>query len=483
MMKKKIALGLVCIIVLVGLFNVYKPLPDGLSVDGEVFSVPNSSVVFFSDLTYVDSNNERVSNQEIFDEVFSMIENAENFILVDMFLFNDFKGKEDTAYRELSGELTQKLIAKKEEDPDINIIFITDPFNGVYGAIESPHLSSLTSAGVNVVETNLYKLRDSNPLYSSMWRSFLQFLPVDFIKLPNPFVAGGQKVSLKTYLTLLNFKANHRKVIVADYVSQDSGGNTILKMSSLVTSANPHDGSSAHSNVALRVDDHIWKDVLESEFAVMNYSGGEDVSVDYGAYMDEEGEVSVQLLTEMKIKNAVTYSIDQTTSGDYIKLLMFYFSDREIVKSLKDAQSRGVDIQIILDPNKDAFGREKNGVPNVAVARELKKFDPDLKLKWCSTYGEQCHSKILIVGRGDIEEMFVGSANFTKRNIHDYNLETNIKVSGESVQAIRDAKKYFDTIWKNENGTYSLEYEAYKDESWIKYLQYRIMEKTGMSSF
>ena len=79
--------------------------------------------------------------------------------------------------------------------------------------------------------------------------------------------------------------------------------------------------------------------------------------------------------------------------------------------------------------------------------------------------------------------MFVGSANFTKRNIHDYNLETNVKVSGNSVQAIQQAKKYFDKIWNNKDANYSLDYQEHEDESWLKYIQYRIMEKTGMSSF
>jgi len=482
-MKKKLAITIIAGIFLVGIFNIYKPLPDGLSTEGNIFNVPNDSVIFLSDLTYLNSDNERVSDQEIFDEVFLMIEKAENFILIDMFLFNDFKGKEGDSYRKLSSELTQKLIDKKNEKPKINIIFITDPFNQVYGGVESEQLSRLTSAGIDVVETNLYKLRDSNPIYSSVWRSVLQFLPVDFIKLPNPFVEEGPKVGLKKYFSLLNFKANHRKVIVADYTSVDSEGNQMLKMSSLVTSANPHDGSSAHSNVAVKINDYIWRDILESEFAVINFSGDIDMTLNYDLYKDSDGDVKVQLLTEKKIKKSIVDSIDQTNSGDYIKLLMFYFSDREIVKSIKKAHARGVDVEIVLDPNKDAFGREKNGVPNVAVAREFKKLDSDFKLRWCNTNGEQCHSKILIVGRGDTEEMFVGSANFTKRNIHDYNLETNVKVSGNSVQAIQQAKKYFDKIWNNKDANYSLDYQEHEDESWLKYIQYRIMEKTGMSSF
>ncbi len=149
----------------------------------------------------------------------------------------------------------------------------------------------------------------------------------------------------------------------------------------------------------------------------------------------------------------------------------------------KSAHKRGVDVKVILDPNKDAFGREKNGVPNVSVSREFKKMSSDFQLRWCNTSGEQCHSKLTIVSFSDSEEMFIGSANLTKRNISDYNLETNIKISGKDVGSIFEAKSYFNMIWENEMNEFSLNYEIYKDESIIKYIQYRIMEKTGASSF
>ncbi len=50
---------------------------------------------------------------------------------------------------------------------------------------------------------------------------------------------------------------------------------------------------------------------------------------------------------------------------------MFYLSERQIIKALIAAQQRGVQVRVLLDPNKDAFGREKNGIPNRQVAAEL----------------------------------------------------------------------------------------------------------------
>jgi phosphatidylserine/phosphatidylglycerophosphate/cardiolipin synthase-like enzyme len=477
---KKIFLYLLILFILIGLFNIYKPLPDGLSKEGKIYKVSNDSVTFLSDKTYLDENLERQSEQQIFDEVFNMINNAENFILIDMFLFNEFQGKEKNAYRNLSGELVENLINKKSENESLGVVLITDPINQIYGTFDSEVFNEMEKVGIKIIETKIKKLRDSNPTYSSPWRTVLQFLPVGFIKLPNPFSEVHEKVGLDSYLTLINFKANHRKVIVSDYLDE----NGQLKMSSLVTSANPHDGSSAHHNVAIKIDDFIWRDIIDSEYSVIDFSSNLDIEKpSEDNYIDESGDVNVQLLTEEKIRKSIINEINNASEGDNIKMVMFYISDRKIIKSIKRAYDRGVDIEIILDPNKDAFGREKNGVPNVSVAREFKNVDEDFKIKWCNTHGEQCHSKLLIINKNESNIMFIGSANFTKRNIGDYNLETNIKVWGTDVSSINEANNYFSELWNNKNREYTVDYGAYKDESLLKYIQYRFMEKTGISSF
>jgi len=481
--KNIVPIIILLLFISVGLFNSFKPLPENISTKGQIFNVPNKSVNFLSDLTYIDAESQSISEQKIFDEILGLINHAENFILIDMFLFNDFMGKETDAYRNISNELTQTLIKKKKDNPEIKILLITDPINTVYGGMESINLNLLNKAGILIIKTNIRRLRDSNPIYSSLWRPFLRFLPLQFVKLPNPFINDGQKVSLNAYFELVNFKANHRKVIIADYM--DSGNS--LKVASIVTSANPHDGSSRHSNVALKVNDFIWQDILKSELAVVDFSSKLDPDskfyIDKSLYQDETGSVKVQLLTEKEIKKSIIDSINLTNNGDSIKILMFYLSDRDIIKTLKKANERGVEIQMILDPNKDAFGRGKNGVPNVSVAKELKKADEKFQIKWCNTNGEQCHSKMLLINTKENQELFIGSANLTRRNIDNYNLETNIKVSGESVFAINDASDYFDRIWNNQSAQYSVGYDIYKDESILKYLQYRFMEFTGISSF
>ena len=147
-----------------------KTLPEGTAYEGIFRNVDD--IKFLYDKTYVDEHNNRVIENAIFDEIFQVIAQSNRFILVDMFLFNAFKGKQQDVFRPLSEELTQALITQKQKFPQCEIIVITDPINTVYGGISAPHLERLQQQNIPVVITDLNKLRDSNPLYSSLWRIF-----------------------------------------------------------------------------------------------------------------------------------------------------------------------------------------------------------------------------------------------------------------------------------------------------------------------
>jgi phosphatidylserine/phosphatidylglycerophosphate/cardiolipin synthase-like enzyme len=468
------AAGVLALLLLfIGLFNVFKPLPDGISFAGDWHGAKD--VRFLRDLTFVDETGQRHVEQQIFDAVFEMIDGAREFVLVDMFLFNDFQGASPETTHALCRELTDRLVARRAAVPEIEIHFITDPINTVYGGLTSPHLEELRQAGVNVTMTRLNRLRDSNPLYSSFWR--LLFLPFGNSEggwLPNPF--GDGKVSLRSYLALANFKANHRKVVIAD---------TPDGLRGLVTSANPHDGSSAHQNVALQFGGPAVVDLLEAERAVIRFSSGQDIVFRAAAAVAEEAPaVEVQIVSEGQIKRAVLAAIDRTTKGDSLDLVMFYLSDRDIIQALLAAQRRGVAMRVVLDPNKDAFGHEKNGIPNRQVAEELTA--SGVPLRWADTHGEQCHSKLLLVRRRDgTAWLTAGSANYTRRNLADLNLELNAAVRGAAEAAVFvDALAYVELIWEGRPGRrFTTDFETYRDDAAHRRWLYRFMEATGMSTF
>ncbi len=437
---------------------------------------------FLHDDTWLNALGDRYLYQSIFDTVFTVIADSRELLLVDMFLFNDWQGPSPETHRALSAELTQALINQKAQYPDLAVIVISDPLNTVYGGVESTHFSRLRQAGIDVVLTDLTQLQDSNPLWSGLWRHLIRpFGNGHGAALPNPF--GEGRVSVRSYLALLNFKANHRKLLLAD---DGKGG-----LQAVVSSANPHDGSSAHRNVALRFTGPAVLDLLSSERALLAMSGAADKTLRrVDDFMQTQRPTApthttdtLQILNESTIHDAIMTSVEQAVAGDAIDLLMFYLSERQIVQALKQASQRGVNVRVLLDVNSDAFGRAKNGVPNRPVAAELAQADIDVR--WCATQGEQCHAKWLHVRHGDDHTFLLGSANYTRRNLLDLNMETNalIRTTDES-SVTRDMLQFFNKQWYNQDDrTYSVSYDSYADDSLWLTLQYRFMEMTGLSTF
>ncbi|HSP57977.1 MAG TPA: phospholipase D-like domain-containing protein, partial [Halomonas sp.] len=255
----------------------------------------------------------------------------------------------------------------------------------------------------------------------------------------------------------------------------------------LVTSANPHDASSLHGNVALRFAGPAALDLLTSERSVAEWSG-ETLSVP-NAPEEEPGTPGargrVQLLSEGAIRDALLTTIAASGPGDRLDVAVFYLAHRRMIEALIAAQARGAQVRVLLDPNRNAFGLEKDGIPNRPVAQEL--VDAGIAVRWCVTQGEQCHSKLLLrrSANGGEAEMIVGSANFTRRNLDNLNLETSVRLQGRAeFPALRDAAAFFERRWQSTPGRITSEpFEAYQSPGLWKQLRYRVMEATGLSTF
>jgi phosphatidylserine/phosphatidylglycerophosphate/cardiolipin synthase-like enzyme len=446
------------------------PSKLGLAFSGSDYA---GLVRLLVDETWVDAGGTRHVQQEIFDSVYEMIDSAERFILIDMFLLNDFAYVPGPCLRPLSQEITDRLLLKRGMNPDVDIVFITDPINTVYGSIESPFFKAMEEAGVRVVRTDLDSLRDSNPLYSKPWRLLVKpFGTGPGRTTQNPL--GEGRISLRSLLKLFNFKANHRKLIVTDKAL-------------LVTSANPHSASSAHWNTALRVDGAGQTPALEAESAILKFSGAEEAAAALPAVNTDgvpAGGIKVELLTEIRIKEKALEMLHRAGKDDRVELTMFYLSEKAVMNALIEAGKRGADIRIILDPNKDAFGRIKNGVPNRQSAARL--VQSDISLRWADTHAEQCHVKMLYVEHGNkTAELLLGSANFTRRNLDNYNCEADLAVTGSVDEpCMIRAREVFDRWWNNPGGRhYTTEYATYEDSSCRRKFSAGWKERTGMGTF
>ena len=449
-------------------FNLVRPLPSGTSILGPYHAAPD--VEFLYDLTFV-RDGEQVVEQQIFDRILRMIDQAERFVLIDMFLFNDEHGG-DRDYIPLTNRLTDRLVSKRLQSPEIPVTFVTDEINTFYGAYRPAHFTELEDAGVDVVLTDLTKLRDSNPAYAAVWRVFLQWFGTSGPAfLPHPLTSRGQKVTARSYLRLFNMKANHRKVIVTD-------------KECLVTSANPHDASSFHSNIAWVARGGICRDIVDSERRIAEFSGTSlPTMTNLTSGDDLGGDVRARFVTEGKIRERVLSKIESVQPGDSIDVAMFYLSDRGIVRGLRRVAGAGAVVRLILDSNKDAFGRQKGGIPNRQVAYELDAMD-GTEVRWYSTHGEQFHTKLVIVKQPLEYTIFGGSANLTRRNLKNFNLEADLEVVVPRGHSLIDrVDRYYARIWNNEGGEFTVPYDAYRDSSWIKKWIYRIQERTGLCSY
>ncbi|WP_346795889.1 phospholipase D family protein [Halomonas sp. Bachu 37] len=459
------------------LYQVYKPLPPGI---GEPMPLRAAEeVAFFSDETFVDAEGERRFEHAIYDEMLRLIGQAQRLIVLDVFLFNEVDvatAGDGQPYRPIASQLTQALIERSEEVPGLEIVVITDPINTFYGGIAPEHFAALREAGVSVIFTDLTQQRASNPTWSGLWHLCCRWLgnSADDGWLPSIF--GTDKVTLRSYLALLNFNANHRKTLVVDRGDEWVG---------LVTSANPHDASSLHSNVALRFTGPAARDLFETERAVAAMSGGEIPPRPASPPAREEApDAELQVLTEGRIGEALLYAVETSEAGDRLDIAVFYLAHRELIEALKAAQERGVELRVLLDPNKAAFGREKNGIPNRQAAHEL--HEAGVPVRWCDTQGEQCHDKLLMKqSHQGNAELILGSANFTRRNLDDLNLETSVRLlAADETPVMREVAAYFERRWNNEQGRrYSVAYPQYADDSRWRYWLYRFMEASGFSTF
>ncbi len=431
-------------------WHTFKPLPEGLEFAGELHQVENVDMIY--DLSF--AQNQKGTNLKhelrIFDEIYQMIEEAEEFIVIDLFLFDNYTD-EEIAFPAVAETLTDKLLAKKAEDPEFPIFFITDPLNFGYGSYESQLLGTMRDEGIKVIVTDLDKLRDSTPLYSGVYRVIFQWFDAGGRGwLPNGMASDAPDLSVSSYLKMMNIKANHRKAVITE-------------KEAIISSANPHNASGLHGNMAFKVSGPVLNDILESEEAVSLFSGGPEFPrVDAPV---QEGEYQVQYVTEKKVLDSLLADISKTKKGDSIHLAMFYIAEGAVVEALTDAANRGVDVKLVLDPNENAFGTEKTGLPNrPAVHEMLEETDGKIQVRWYNAVVGQFHTKSIMIKTAEESYISGGSTNYTERAFKNYNLESNIRIiAPNDSELIGDMDDYFERLWNNEDALYTLEADAYQD--------------------
>jgi phosphatidylserine/phosphatidylglycerophosphate/cardiolipin synthase-like enzyme len=447
------------------IWQALKPMPPGTHIATAWYPVAAAQVGFLTDTTAADAYGRPLVSQAIFDQMLAIVHGAHEFIVLDYFLFNDEPASAPDAavpIRALSKELRDALLERRREDPALRIVFVTDPINTADGGVPSNDFQMLRAAGVDLVVTDRRRLRDASFLCAHLWRATI-----------GRWRGHGRLES-----------ANHRRTLIAD----DGHGGLV----GIVGSAEPRDASSTYSNVAAKLSGPVLAPLLASELAIARFSGwrgaigaAPDSPLGQAARADA-GAAKVSITTESAIQASLLEHINAAASGDAIDIAMFHIADRAVIEALLGANSRGVHVRLILDPDKDSLGEAS--IPNGPVASELvTASDGAIHVRWYRTHGEEFHTKLVMIYGSTGLWATMGSADLTRRNLADYDLNANVSIqTGAGTPLALQMRDYFETLWGNralQGVEYSADFGVYADSSQAHYWLYRLMDWTGIASF
>lgn len=418
--------GLLCAWVLVIFWNSAKPLPAGTHVVSQVSRLSDSDVEFLRETPHEASLAIREA---------TAIDRAEQLIVIDR--------------SPVTAELAQRLLARKRARPKIKIVVATDPAHEAFGGTASQTLASIEQAGIIVARVRLDRLRDSNPLYSGIWRLLLGWWS-------DPFDEAPGQVSVQGWARMLNFKADQRQLLVAD----DGSGGWI----SIVAAAG--------AGAGLVIKGSLARAMIASELHIVQWSADEDrlpaaTAMDGGGV----GSIDARFLTEAGIETALLDAVRTASKDDQISIAVSDFSHRPLLAAAIAAAWRGAHVRVLLS---------RDRMPNESVADELlREGSGRIEVRWCPSEPAEPRPSLLAVRRRNDMWVNLSSANYTRRNLADLNLEAGVELRmPPRAAAARAISEYFDGLWSG-----AATDSGPADEGMLAYWHYRFAEATGLSSF
>jgi PLD-like domain len=407
-------------------WNSAKPLPPGTHLVSQVSRLSESDV----DFLYESPQRQDISMREM-----AAIDHAEQLIVLDR--------------SPVTRELAEHLSARKRARPHLKIVLVTDPGNEAFGGTPSQTLASLEEAGLIVARVRLDRLRDSNPLYSGLWR-------LVFGWWSDPFDETPGRATLPAWSRMQNFKADQRQLVVAD--DGAGGWNAIL--------------APAGAAAGLMLRGSLARAMIAGELQVAAWSA-DDERLPAGPPMDGRGvgSIDARFLTEGAIETALLDAIAAAAGGDQVLIAVQNLSDRRLIAAALGAAARGARLQVLL---------AQNPMPNRAVAGELlREGGGRIEVRWCPIEAGASLPKLLVVRHRNDLWVNLGSANFTRRNLGDLNLESSVELRMPAQAApARAATEYFARAWSGAAAG-----ADFADQSSTAYWRYRFAEATGLSSF
>lgn len=474
-----------------------KRLPPGLHVAGAWGSTPVTAVRFLRDLSAADANGAPLVEQQIDAELLGMIARARQLVLLDTGLFGDLPAAGPQASRlrtalPVAASFVEALARAKTQHPELAVLVLTDPSTQKMDG-NAALLARLATAGVEVIGVDVTRLRPADAVFTSFWSLccgwWSRAVPV--AAWPNPLEVGPPTVSMQLWGQLRNYQRSHRQILLAD--------DGAAQLTAMLFSRPLHAEAGIQSATALQLAGAALEPLIESEFALAQFSGWSDggaMQVRAQRLLAQQRLVPpigtggdggrARVVTEGAIGTTLVARIDATRKGEQLVVAALYLAQRELVRALLDAARRGVSIRLLLDPNKDGYGFSHSGIPNRQVASELiAASDGAIRVRWYRTHGEQFSAGLVLIEGADRVWMMIGTADLSRRDLGDYDLAAAgvVDLPAGSAPCV-DALGWFDALWYNRapGGTeYTSDADVYADASQLRYWQYRIFEATGTS--
>jgi hypothetical protein len=415
-------------------WNSVKPLPPGTHVSSLPARLAESQVDFIDD-----SHRGESLKREI-----EAVGRAEQLIVLDQC--------------PLAHELTRQLLLRKRQRPNIKIMLVTDPRNEVYGGTPAQTLSTLEAAGIIVARTRLTRLRDSNPLYSSVWRLSVGWWSDPFDEVPG-------EITLSSTLRRRNLKADQRQLLVAD---DGAGGWTSIVLSASATGGGVP-VSAGIANVGLEIRGQLARDIVASELRIAAWSTDDDRLPAAPPFESRGvGTIDARFLTEGATHTALRDVIAVAGNGDSIDVVVGAFDDRQMIDAMLRAAARGARLQLLLGSDSPRTRAAAGELVHNAAG--------NIEVRWQTAEIEARYA--LIRHRSDVW-IDLGSANFTRRGLDDLDLEADIELHMPARAApARAALDLFERAWSS-----AAAYADRADESTATYWRYRLADATGLTLF
>jgi len=407
-------------------WNTAKPLPPGTHLVSRTARLSDADV----DFLYESPRRRAAVAPDL-----SAIDHAEQLIVLDR--------------SPVTRELAQRLLARKHLRPHLKIVLVTDPANEAFGGSPAQTLTSLEQAGVIVARVRLDRLRDSNPLYSGLWR-------LAFGWWSDPFDETPGRATLPALARTRNSKSDQRQLVVAD----DGSGGWIAIIAP----------TGAAASLTLRGP--LARAIIAGELQVAAWSTDDD-RLPVSPSMDDRGvgSIDARFLTEGAIETALFDAIGAAGSGDRLGIAVENFSERRLIAAALRAAARGASLQVLLARNRE---------PNQAVGDELLRSGGGrIEIRWYLGSDAASLPKLLLFRHGDDMWMNLGTANYTRRNLGDLNLAASVELRMPArAAAARAITEYFSEAW-----SVAAADPKFAAASAADYWHYRFAEASGLSSF